>query len=222
MDDDDLADMLRHERRERLLEPTVSQGATLTHERARQHLMEGYNRRVLMLRCSIDYVYAVAEESEGKPLSAFAVPELAIHVNSIWLNICGALDNLAWALAYELGFLPGLAEGHKEGRDSIGLAKPAFLSWLNSLEPVLGDQLHSYQPWLTELRDLRDPAAHRIPLYPIPGLLQGTAAEQAKELFDKAGELMRTGRLSEGLQLVDQGYSLGLPPLDGSFARRTD
>src|SRR5690242_20430485 len=130
MDEDEaLRDLVRAERRQHLLEPATIHGVELQSARAKKHLMEGFNRRVLMLHRSIEYVYEVAEEAEGQPLSTFVIPELAIHVNSLWLNICGALDNLAWALAYEYQFSAALGEGPKQGRDAIGLTKKDFLKW---------------------------------------------------------------------------------------------
>jgi hypothetical protein len=206
--DTELDDILRAERRRRLIEPSTAYGERLGHSRARQHLVEGFNRRVLMLDCSINHIHDIAEEAGEEPLSTYAIPELAIHVNSIWLNICGALDNLAWAIAYTFDLLPGLGEGQGEGRDSIGLANGKYLTRLTVRDPAFAAQLQTFVPWQTELRSLRDPAAHRIPIYPIPGILDGDNAEQAQRLFAEANDLMLRGELGDGLELINRGNAL--------------
>ena len=170
--------------------------------------MEGFNRRILMLECSIQHIEETAENANGKPLSIFAIPELAIHVNSLWLNLCGALDNLAWGVAYELSVFRGVAEGPGQGREAVGLDRQKFLTQLELSDPAFAQQIRAYLPWQNELRCLRDPAAHRIPIYPIPGILDGAEAQEAQELFAQADEFMRSGRLRDGLGLISKGNAL--------------
>jgi len=205
---DDLQLYHRAERRRKLMEPTTIYGRALTQNRSRQHLMEGFNRRILMLECSVEHIEETAEKADGKPLSTYAIPELAIHVNSLWLNVCGALDNLAWGMAYEFSLFPGVAEGPGQGREAVGLNRSKFLTRLEAVDAPFTQQIREYIPWQNELRSLRDPAAHRIPIYPIPGVLEGVEALEAQRLFAQADELMRAGNLHDGLGLINEGNAL--------------
>jgi|SRR5665213_253765 len=191
-----------------LVEPaTVHRDRLKTREAAR-HLTEGFNRRVMMLDVSLRYIADVTQKPDSKPLSTYAIPELAVHVNALWMNICGALDNLAWAIAHEFTLFQTLSEQPGQGRELVGLSKKAFIDRVAGVDGAFAESLRSEQIWQQELRDLRDPAAHRIPIYPTPGVLQGVAARRAQELMDRANSAMMAGRTSEGIGLIDHANSL--------------
>src|SRR5205809_259034 len=108
----------RHERRNGLIHTASVSPHLIQNARALQHLKEGFNRRVLMLDASVRMIKERIDQAKGRPISVLLVPELAIHVNSFWQNICGALDNLAWALKFELKLLP-LASEESASRRSV-------------------------------------------------------------------------------------------------------
>lgn len=191
-----------------LVEPATIHRDRLKTRQAGRHLMEGFNRRVMMLEVSVLYIADVTQKADRTPLSTYAIPELAVHVNALWMNLCGALDNLAWAVAHEFSLVEALSEQPGQGRDLIGLSKKAFINRVAEVDGPFAELLRNGQTWQQELRDLRDPAAHRIPIYPTPGVLQGEAARRAQEMMDQANSAMTAGRTSEGLGLINQANSL--------------
>lgn len=190
---------------------SLSQGkeVRLAHRRAQQHIAQGFNRRVLMIDESSRAIHERISAAGTAPLSALLVPALAIDVNAFWLNICGALDNLAWAFAYERDLIPGAREDIPGGREKVGLFKKDFLKALGASSPTLHATLVAHEPWSEELRRFRDPAAHRIPIYPIPGVMNETQGEETKRLYAAGNEKLLAGDWDEGMELIHRGYTTG-------------
>jgi hypothetical protein len=193
----------------RLVEPATIRAAHIQHPRARQHLKEGFNRRVLMLDACIRRIHDRADEAGGRPLSALLMPEFAVFVNSLWLNMCGALDNLAWALNYEFGLLPEAREDKGRERRDVVLFGKRFLAALVAIDRELATGLQAFAAWQTELATLRDPGAHRIPIYPIPGVLDEATGEAAQRLYDESDALFKAGDYDAGMERLHQGSNLG-------------
>lgn len=112
-------------------------------------------------------------------LSPYTVTEANIHLNAYYLNLRGALDNLAWCLKYEHGLLENVSEGSHKNVMQCDLFGDRFLKELGEKQPRLKGFLMGKREWAQELRDVRDPAAHRIPLYVAPGILK--SQEQVDE-----------------------------------------
>ena len=196
-------------RRLDLIQPAATSGAKIKHARARQHLKDGFNRRVLMLDAAIHHIHNQIDQADGQPISALLIPELAVFVNSFWLNICGALDNLAWAMNYEFGLISTATEDGGPERLKIRLFHKAFWNALVQQRPKLAEQLEEFRAWHNDLSELRDPGAHRIPIYPIPGVMDSRTGAEAERLYIEGTALMSTGAIDEGMELLHQGYNLG-------------
>lgn len=182
--------------------------ARIENKRALQHLREGFDRRVLMLDVSIRFILDTAQRQGGKAISPFVAKDLAIHLNAFYLNMCGALDNLAWALQHEDQLLPGVTESSAR-RTSIDLFGPRFLGALEAKSPALVAFIGEHKRWNSELRDLRDPAVHRIPIYAVPGVLTPAQGAEIDELNERATELFRAGDFDGGSQLLYKTTTLG-------------
>jgi hypothetical protein len=202
-------DYERSSRRLALIEPATLLAAKIRHARALQHLKEGFNRRVLMLDATIRHIHDQVDQAGGRPLSAGRISELAIFVNAFWLNVCGALDNLAWAVNYEFGIIPAAAEESGPARLQIKLFHKRFRTALVERQPELAKEIAPFEEWYEELAEMRDPGAHRIPIYPIPGVMDSTTAAEAERLYTEGTALMEAGSWDEGMELIHQGYNLG-------------
>lgn len=198
----------RDMRRDALLHFAIVTPERIQHPRALQHLKEGFNRRLLMLDHSLRRIREQAAKRGERPVSALIIPDLAIDVNSFWLNVCGAIDNLAWALQYELALLPGTTE-ETSNRVRIALFGTDFQSALRNAAPDLTARLGHYEEWARDLRELRDPAAHRIPLYPVPGVMTEAEGRQFTELDAKATNHFHAGEHAKGMELLHETGSLG-------------
>jgi hypothetical protein len=147
-------------------------------------MLEGLNRRLLMMQESRVLLREETGPKRKEPLDAYLATELAVHVNALYLNLCGSLDNMAWMLAYEWAMRPNLDENDNNSRRYCNLFGGKFLENLGHKNKSLAKLLRGYIKWNRELRDFRDPAAHRIPLYVAPGFL---ANEKAIEKYHEIG-----------------------------------
>lgn len=162
---------------------------------ASRHLREGFGRRIFMMQCSRIFLREHTNRAANDPPNPYLVEELNVHLNSYYINLRGCLDNLAWTLNYQLSIVPANEEGR--GRRDCDLFGRKFLSSLEQLHPSLRDGLRPYENWASELKDLRDPAAHRVPMSVIGGLLTPERVAEINTLWSKAS-------LNDG---VRNGYS---------------
>ena len=172
----------------------------LKNAHARRHLLEGFIRRLVMMQMGRLEIDSLVPPDGGSPLDTDAAALLNIHLNGFYLNLCGALDNLAWVLHFEWTLLPGVSEDTRSRQDCSLFGKK-FLESLRERDQQLVAFLTSYTAWNRALRDFRDPAAHRIPLCAAPGVLP---PERMAELRSKQ---------EEALAAIDRGES-SLPYLD--------
>lgn len=155
-----------------LLEAAYFKPRALKNPQAVRHLKEGLTRRLYMMRACRILFREKTRPDRKRTLSAHLATELAIHVNAYYLNLCGSLDNMAWALAYEWAMLPGIDEDKPASRQYCNLFGREFRRDLRQRRSGLADLLDEHFEWNRELRKFRDPAAHRIPLYVAPGVIR--------------------------------------------------
>lgn len=139
---------------------------------ARQHLIDGFQRRVRLNQVSRLRIAAIANPQRRDVLDVDTCAELNVHLNSFFVQIRGGLDNLAWALHYERRLLGDSDEEDRKLRSRVGLFHPDFQRALRAFEPKLVDWLAKKAQWFESFTALRDPVAHRIPLYAMPGVIK--------------------------------------------------
>jgi hypothetical protein len=144
---------------------TFEKQDAFTSANARRHFKEGFVRRHYMLQSSRLFLDKQCSQSRKEPLSPYEATDSAIHLNAYYLNLRGALDNLAWVLQYEWQLLADISEDGWRGRQVCNLFGPRFLTALKSQHPELASVLEQHGTWARELAELRDPAAHRVPIY---------------------------------------------------------
>jgi hypothetical protein len=109
------------------------------------------------------------DKSPALPLRQ--VEEANVALNSLYLNLRGALDNTAWAVTYRFPLVDEPSENNRRHRSFVSLFGSAFLKALSEKDPELSERLESLATWGRELATFRDPAAHRIPLYIPPSVV---------------------------------------------------
>lgn len=196
------------ERDSALLHAHLTRKSELRSVAAGHHLVGGFNRRVLMLASSRRSIEEITHSPKDEPIGVYRATELAIQLNAYYLNLCGALDNLAWAMQYEWDVLPGVTETGK-GRHRCGLYSPSFAPALLRLRPAMAEALDAHRSWYQDLRTLRDPAAHRVPLYAIPGYLSEQDAIEYSRLQALAGERGKAGDHHGMMELIHEASLLG-------------
>lgn len=119
------------------------------------------------------------------------------------------LDNLAWAIHHQYGIPAGVYESKKAGLTKIGLFKKAFMEGLRAVSPEFANMLEPYSGWHQIIKKLRDPIAHRIPIYAVPALLDNQEARQYQAKFvEFAGGIGRRTE-DESDKLLDEIRHIG-------------
>lgn len=175
---------------------------------ARRFLQHGFLvRHLMMQRSRIEIRERTMARTE--PLDPYLATQLATHLNAYYLNLVGALDNLAWAAAFEFRLQDSVSEEAWESRRFCTIAGKAFREALLRLRPSLREALSQAADWVADLKEFRDPAAHRLPLAVVSAVL--TTEDQAE--FDKltkaAVEAARANDLDQWSNLVWQRDRLG-------------
>lgn len=196
------------ERDSELLHTHLTRKAELQSLAAIHHLVGGFNRRVLMLATSRRTIEEITHSPNDEPIGVYRATDLAIQLNAYYLNLWGAIDNLAWAMQHEWDVLPGVSETGK-GRFKCSLFSSTFMAALFLLRPAMVEALDAYRPWYRKLRALRDPAAHRVPLFAIPGYRTEDHAMEYNRLHALAGERGKVGDHHGMMELIHQASRLG-------------
>ena len=187
------ADVFRN-RIDVIVERILTKGKWFKNEDVKRHLIEGLARRLFMLNHSL-IVYGRLPKPGAPSLPPEAIVELNSTINSTYLNFAGALDNAAWAMAYHMKLKHELSEDSLDHRKFISLFGNKYLHAVGEHEPTIAAELQRFQSWGKELKEHRDPAAHRIPMYIPPGVVvtsdadahrrrEATALRIAKETGD--------------------------------------
>lgn len=191
-----------------LLERHLLRRGELTDERARQHLVAGFNRRLLMLQMSRRTIEDITHSPTNRPIGSYKATELATHLNSYYLNLCGALDNLTWAMQYEWQLLPRVDEDSAK-RQQVALFGKSFLRAMADHSANLAESIIRFSDWHYDLRAMRDPAAHRIPIFAVPGVMDENQAARFRELQELSADKARHGDHDGMMELQFQSYALG-------------
>ena len=194
-----------HERSRQLRELLAIAGTHpigLGSPRSRVHLTEGFNRRVLMIEQCVRLAEERADGAGGAALAPSEAAVLSLHVNAYWMHLCGALDNLAWALNYELALFPAANEETQGDRNKVALFGKSFMKVLTTAAPSLAIALRPNASRYEELRRWRDPGAHRIPLCAPPGVVNDAEAADLTGRYAEADGILRGGDIDGGLELI--------------------
>jgi hypothetical protein len=192
---------------ELLSEYTGLAQATKT-EGARRHASAGVCRRLLILQhCRMWLRDECAKHTAT--VSPYVATELSIYVNAYYVNLCGALDNLAWELVHELGLAASVNEDDRKIQALASLTNKAFGVALEGAHPRIAARVTKTLDWHRDVRKLRDPAAHRLPLTVIAGILNEIDHAEAQRLQQQASEEIKQGNIDKYFELLFQASRLG-------------
>lgn len=152
-------------------------------EEAYHQLVFGAARRSKILWTAFRQLYRLISPDRTSPLPLDDVFEAARALNDIYIHLRGMQDNYAWALLYLFG-----GDASKQlNQGDVSLFSKKF----TNVQPIAEfvDIVKPFSDWNTELKAMRDPVAHRIPLSVPPAILD--EADQKKyaevnELYNAA------------------------------------
>jgi hypothetical protein len=145
-------------------------------EDSKKFLNEGVGRRLFMLKTSVDSISRIYNEHRINFLTDNENAILSQNINFFYANVYAIADCLAWVFASEY-------PGYKiDKRKDVGLFNKKFYPKINGLSEKLN--LNKLRPWYDEIVELRDPIAHRIPLY-FPEIYKEEDARKIKKVRDR-------------------------------------
>jgi hypothetical protein len=148
-----------------LMTDAIQAAGRLTNANARYYMQFGAGRRLGMMFYAYRDITLTAHPQRTDPLTHPEQQDLSRDINVLYMHTRGVLDNYAWCLLYETS--PEAAQkivAEDKGRQQVDLFHPKF----RSLCPAFADierQINAHAEWNADLKQRRDPAAHRIPLY---------------------------------------------------------
>jgi len=190
------------------LDRVMQVAGRLTEDTAREHLKHGLARRLRLLHLGLAQIVAIAHPRRREPLSDNEQLNLTLHLNSFYLHIRGCLDNLAWCLAHELKVF-GSQIQEETIASKVNLFGGPLLGTLTSAAPSVGASVRRHTEWHRDLKNIRDPVAHRIPIYAVPAVLTSEEAERHRDVYNRAEEARVVGDLDSAGRLFDELSSIG-------------
>jgi hypothetical protein len=158
------------------------------------NLRFGIGRRTKQIWLGLRTLLDVVHPEHTDPLQHESVEEVSRDLNVIYINIRGMLDNLAWCLAAEFGS----GDAEKLAPMSVYLFGRDFLKDNGLME--FADFLGTFMDWSRELKERRDPSAHRIPLSIPPAILDKAAQEKYARLQAEHDEVLKAAYAISGDQ----------------------
>jgi hypothetical protein len=134
-----------------------------------------------------------------------------VHLNSVYIHLRGGLDNLAWAMHYEFRLLGDKDERDGQTRKRCGFFTAQFLAAVDTSCPALAEILHAKHGWFNAFKELRDPVAHRIPLYAMPGVIHEDSedAERLRRLNKESSDAFARGDFNRGRDKLFEAWTVG-------------
>lgn len=157
----------------------------LRNVRSKYYFEYGLSRRLLLIEASLRYFLSNIPPHRTEPLDNETTLNAIIHINSLYVNLYGSIDNLAWTLAYEMNLYPNAAniEADKKLRTKIALFKDGFLNKLPLDCSAFKKYISSIRDWFETISKNRHPSSHQIPLYVIPAILNANESAAYQEEF---------------------------------------
>lgn len=162
----------------------------LSSEKAGIHIRHGFILRALQIKEARFQLSQVMEKSGGAALDVYQATSLNMYLNSLYFNMSGALDNLAWGMQYESSVVDDLGKSKYD----VGLFTKKFKQGLERIDSSVAKALASCAKWHKELKEFRDPIAHQIPLYISPRVI---TTESQKEKYMAYAKILREADYSE-------------------------
>jgi hypothetical protein len=165
----------------------------------------GVTRRLGMVWHAYRNITAIAYVERRNPLEGEEARKVTRDLNVIYLNIRGILDNLAASLMHS--FSPEKIKPLTDLR-SVGLFLRGVVT--NSIFSSIAGEIKKHDEWDRDLKDRRDPAAHRIPLAVVPTQFTPEQVHRYRELEAEIATARARRDFADAESMLDQQSQLGL------------
>lgn len=181
---------------------------TLGNENAIEYLQHGLLRRLWILYRCITSIFRLFPPDRIQPLKPRDRLDVEIYLHAFLINVYGALDNLALAIAYE-NKLTGADPDSSFDPKAVNLFERRFKKHLNG---NLGDYLRrdTITSWYRDYAtNYRHALAHRIPPYVPPATWNNEDKNRYEQLNSKIEELLAAGEFGQVEFLQAEQENLG-------------
>lgn len=183
---------------------TASLESKLTNKNAKYFMLYGAARRANLIFGAYREIRSIAYEKRKEPLSQENQVTLSQAINNIYIHLLGILDNFAWCLLYERQ----VELVDKLHRNDVGLFSKKFRKQCVAFSEMTGE-IVLHDSWHKDVKERRDPVAHRIPLYVPPAVLTADQAEHYSAISDRFSERLKDLNFDEAEETLGQLDSIG-------------
>lgn len=131
-----------------------------------RHLRRGLGRRLGFIGRNYQFLIDELGKNGDTPLRGTFCSDIQIHLNSFYVHLRGSLDNLAWLYIFKK--FPQASEDTPQYRKYADLFRADFLRLIKDDYPKIHKTVSGRTDWHDRLKSLRDPIAHRVPIYSPP------------------------------------------------------
>lgn len=185
----------------------LSLGQIIGPGEAYHHLVFGAGRRSKMIWVAFRELFGIIQPDRKQPLPHDQVAEAARALNDIYIHMRGMLDNFAWTIAQLFGD-DDLKSLHQ---NDIGFFARKFRR--NGSISDFIDITEPFSDWEREIKERRDPIAHRIPLSVPPSILTADDhelyAEKQREWSEANAGMLALMQSGGSMEEIDAASSHG-------------
>jgi hypothetical protein len=179
---------------------------SLLNQDSRIHLRDGLRQRHYIIQRCHDYLKENCFSEMNRSLSVDETTEASLFANAYYLNIRGAIDNIAWILQFKFRIIKLIEDTNSKKRMKVNLFGKEFIKELNTISKEMANIITQKEEWLKDLAQFRDPAAHRIPLYvPHATLTERRQIDKHQQLNDelvKNADKLSSAEISESYERI--------------------
>lgn len=189
-------------------------------QEAKEFATHGFTRRIGIMKRCVDNIYKICPPTISHNPDKEELNDLAINLQTFFVNVYGSLDNLAWVWVKEKGILK--KEKKPLPNIQIGFTKK-YTEVRKSFSVVFQDYLATLDKWLNHVENFRHSLAHRIPLYVPPRSYNNEESKIAKELKALSMVALRNAQFEESTRLEHEIETLGKfePLITHSFSENS-
>jgi len=175
---------------------------SLNNSKSREYINRGFIVRFFSIQLSKNELIKLFDSQGEEPLSPLVLIKPTLFLNSFYYNILGAFNNIAWAIKYEYCIFDSITED-SGNLYKINLFNDDFLGKIKCKNFELFDCIIKYKSLSKELKNLRDPTAHRIPLNFITSMLDNDDIQEYNKLMEEYNDIWSSMSASKDFTEID-------------------
>jgi len=150
------------------------------------------------------HISVVADPTRTQPLTHDEQKDLSRDLNVLYMHTRGVLDNFAWSLLYERH--PHIAP--RVNPYDVGLFSQKYRAQCPCFVEIEKD-IDVHRDWDKDLKERRDPVAHRIPLYIPPSFLSEQEGSAYHRLWDRYSKEIAELKVTEAGATLEEMERIG-------------